>query len=224
MTLKPAFIAFFLILQTSAAQTPRTATPPVHPSGPSIPGPSIPAGVVRPAPVASAGAMGGSYASQGIGRPLGGIAPAAKPAAGSRISGYRYLGPVYYVPNAFDSGFDQAAAQPGPEAAPQSGGSRQYPSWTARNGEDPGSPPPPAQLEPSRPNVPVEDPVSPATYLIQFRDRTIRQVLAFWIEGDTLHYVTPPDAHNQASLSLVDMDMTAKLNEGTEPAPSGPVR
>ena len=32
------------------------------------------------------------------------------------------------------------------------------------------------------------------------------------MEGDTLHYVTPQRVHNQASVTLVDRELTEKLN------------
>jgi hypothetical protein len=32
------------------------------------------------------------------------------------------------------------------------------------------------------------------------------------VEGDTLHYVTTQNTHNQASLALIDLEQTTKLN------------
>ena len=49
-------------------------------------------------------------------------------------------------------------------------------------------------------------------YLIAFKDHSIYSAFAYWVEGDTLHYVTPQRVHNQASLSLLDRDLTEKLN------------
>ncbi|HVP46799.1 MAG TPA: hypothetical protein VMT32_09455 [Bryobacteraceae bacterium] len=49
-------------------------------------------------------------------------------------------------------------------------------------------------------------------YLIAFKDHSIYSAYAYWVEGDTLHYVTPQRVHNQASLSLVDRELTEKLN------------
>jgi hypothetical protein len=49
-------------------------------------------------------------------------------------------------------------------------------------------------------------------YLIAFKDHSIYSAFAYWVEGDTLHYVTPQRVHNQASLSLVDRELTATLN------------
>ena len=49
-------------------------------------------------------------------------------------------------------------------------------------------------------------------YLIAFKDHSIYSAFAYWVEGDTLHYVTPHRVHNQASLSLVDREFTERLN------------
>ena len=37
--------------------------------------------------------------------------------------------------------------------------------------------------------------------------------LTWWVEGSTLHYVTTQNTHNQASLDLIDVDRTTKLNQ-----------
>ncbi len=50
------------------------------------------------------------------------------------------------------------------------------------------------------------------SYLIAFKDHSIYSALAYWVEGDTLHYVTSSGVHNQASLDLIDRDFTAQLN------------
>ena len=55
-------------------------------------------------------------------------------------------------------------------------------------------------------------------YLIAFKDHTIYSAVAYWVDGDTLHYFTSGNVHNQASLSLVDQVLTERLNreKGTE--------
>jgi hypothetical protein len=53
----------------------------------------------------------------------------------------------------------------------------------------------------------------PSHYLIAFKDHTIYAATAYWVEGDTLHYFTAGNVHNQASLSLVDREFTARLNK-----------
>lgn len=68
--------------------------------------------------------------------------------------------------------------------------------------------PPPAQQA-----VQAEPESEP--YLLAFKDRSVYAALTYWVDGDTLHYFTSRNIHNQASLSLVDRDLTLKLNSGT---------
>ena len=49
-------------------------------------------------------------------------------------------------------------------------------------------------------------------YLIALKDHTIYGTVAYWVEGDTLHYVTGQNLHNQVSLDLVDRELTERLN------------
>ena len=51
-------------------------------------------------------------------------------------------------------------------------------------------------------------------YLIAFKDHSIYSAFAYWVDGDTLHYVTPQRVHNQVSVALVDRELTDKLNRG----------
>jgi hypothetical protein len=63
---------------------------------------------------------------------------------------------------------------------------------------------------------PVEAPDStfePSHYLIAFKDHSIYSAVAYWVDGDTLHYFTSGNTHNQASVSLVDRDLTERLNK-----------
>lgn len=50
-------------------------------------------------------------------------------------------------------------------------------------------------------------------YLIAFKDHTIYSATNYWVDGDTLHYFTSGNTHNQVSLSLVDRDLTLRLNK-----------
>jgi hypothetical protein len=54
--------------------------------------------------------------------------------------------------------------------------------------------------------------VEPTHYLIAFKDHTIYSAIAYWVDGDILHYFTSGNTHNQVSLSLVDRDLTQRLN------------
>jgi len=49
-------------------------------------------------------------------------------------------------------------------------------------------------------------------YLIAFKDHTIYSAVAYYTEGDTLHYFTSGNVHNQVSLALVDTQLTEELN------------
>ncbi len=53
----------------------------------------------------------------------------------------------------------------------------------------------------------------PSYYLIAYKDHSIYSALAYWLEDGTLHYVTTQNTHNQASLDLIDLDFTKRLNQ-----------
>jgi endonuclease YncB( thermonuclease family) len=75
----------------------------------------------------------------------------------------------------------------------------------------PYGPPPPR-----RPVAAADDSSSSSDaphYLIAFKDRTIYTAMAYWVDGDTLHYFTIGNTHNQVSLTLVDRDLTERLNQ-----------
>ena len=50
-------------------------------------------------------------------------------------------------------------------------------------------------------------------YLIAFKDHSIYSAVAYWVDGDTLHYFTTGSTHNQASVSLIDRELTERLNK-----------
>jgi hypothetical protein len=76
----------------------------------------------------------------------------------------------------------------------------------------PPPPPPPPQAGPAPDQQ--SSPFVPASYyLIAHKDHTIYSAVAYWVEGDTLHYFTTGATHNQVSLALVDRDLTQRLNE-----------
>src|SRR5579885_807710 len=53
----------------------------------------------------------------------------------------------------------------------------------------------------------------PTLYLLAFKDHTILPALAYWVEGDTLNYVTESGVLNRASLALIDKDFSKELNK-----------
>jgi hypothetical protein len=178
------------------------------------------------------GALGGPYASRGISRPLGGIQSPRSPGSLRRgqpgVVGYGlpYAYSVY-VPNYLDSYVDpswapmvmppplppQAFAQQAPPAPPViinqyfvQGGSG-MPVNVAAGGNGPG---PSTTADASAPG----DPIGPVEnyYLIAYKNRSVYSALAYWIEGNTLHYVTTQNTHNQASLDLIDIELTKNMN------------
>lgn len=52
----------------------------------------------------------------------------------------------------------------------------------------------------------------PTLYLVALKDGMIHPVLSFWREGETLHYVSMKRTINRISLSLVDQELSKRLN------------
>lgn len=52
----------------------------------------------------------------------------------------------------------------------------------------------------------------PVVYLIALKDSTVLTAVAYWADGDTLHYVTPKQTINKVSLSLIDRELSERLN------------
>ena len=50
-------------------------------------------------------------------------------------------------------------------------------------------------------------------YLVAMKDDTIFATLGYWVEGDTLVYITREGSRNTASLSLVDRELSQRLND-----------
>lgn len=71
---------------------------------------------------------------------------------------------------------------------------------------------------PSHPEPPKQDSAAeerdpkPTIYLIAYKDQSIYPAIAYWIEGDSLHYITPQGSHNRASLELIDREFSERLN------------
>jgi hypothetical protein len=61
----------------------------------------------------------------------------------------------------------------------------------------------------------ASDENEPVHYMLAFKDHSVYAAIAYWVDGDTLHYFTEGNTHNQASLSLVDRELTNRLNKGT---------
>jgi hypothetical protein len=144
----------------------------------------------------------------------------------SRGAGYhRYRGPaaypVYIGPYAYggyNSGYDPGYA-PSADAAPAPPPVIINQYFGAPPGDAAAAEPQPDEQSlriyppPVRPAAEPEQAPDPRTYLIAYKDHSVYTALAYWIEDHTLHYVTTANTHNQADLSLIDIDFTKKLNQ-----------
>jgi hypothetical protein len=145
------------------------------------------------------------------GRPGAVIVPYAYPV---------YLGSGYYYPPDYSNGYTDGTYGPAPVAqqpyAPTVYPPQPPPGYMSQFGPGP-MPPLGAGTQPVSPYAPSaaqsDDQNSADHYLIALKDHTIYSVVAYWVDGDTLHYFTAGNIHNQASLSLVDVDLTARLNK-----------
>jgi hypothetical protein len=158
-------------------------------------------------------------------------APAFRPGVGSSFSSGRrsFGGTAVYVPfygygygfdNFYPGGYAPQQYAPEPPAPPDA------PTPTVIINQN-------FQTEPVHPqlrdytNVPLPEPGTvlvppnsapqladdqPTVFLIAMNDHTVLPVIAYWVDGATLHYVTLQSVPNQVSLELVDRDFSRKLN------------
>ena len=50
-------------------------------------------------------------------------------------------------------------------------------------------------------------------YLIAMQDHSIVAAIGYWVEGDTLNYITQDGNQNRVSMALVDRDFSKQLND-----------
>ncbi|MEO7145476.1 MAG: hypothetical protein ABI165_18420 [Bryobacteraceae bacterium] len=69
-------------------------------------------------------------------------------------------------------------------------------------------------VAPAAPAAPIdtESEYRPPLYLIAFHDGSIHAAVAYWVTGDTLHYVTRQKETRTAPLAQVDRDFSVRLN------------
>ena len=78
---------------------------------------------------------------------------------------------------------------------------------------DVGPPPaPPAPVVRQYLPAPQQQKYETPLFLIAFKDGAIRAVLAYWVDGATLHYVSMDHEQKQAPLSSVDRDLSERFN------------
>ncbi|MGD0360175.1 MAG: hypothetical protein ABSC93_04870 [Bryobacteraceae bacterium] len=179
--------------------------------------------VVSPAlPQGAAAASAGVVTANRYGSLVTGFRSSGGGGRGAR----RGTGGIYAYPvfvGGYGYGYGNGAAQPDQPAA-DAGVNPQAPPPVVINQyfgappADPGSQGPPAegaasnfhyyQAQANEDTAPSDTPY----YLIAFKDHTVYSAVAYYTEGDTLHYFTSGNVHNQASLSLVDRQLTEQLN------------
>jgi hypothetical protein len=66
---------------------------------------------------------------------------------------------------------------------------------------------PPDQSSPDQPAAPS------VIFLIAMKSHTIYPAIAYWVQDDTLNYITPQGVRNQVSLDMVDRAFSTQLNK-----------
>jgi hypothetical protein len=66
--------------------------------------------------------------------------------------------------------------------------------------------------QPQASNAAAPQDTQPIMFLIAMKDHTIYPALAYWVEGDTLNYITTQGTKNSASLDLIDREFSQQLN------------
>jgi hypothetical protein len=184
--------------------------------------------VVFPAVPGGAAALS-SGANAGFPSQLGGIVSGFRPYNGApegRGGGRRrgvasiYAYPVYVGGYGYGYGYDQEpqATQQAPNITVIYPPSQQAPVIiTGQGGAEQGQPQEAGansnfHYYPPQSGNAEAAPSDATYYLVAFKDHTIYSAVAYYVEGDTLHYFTAGNVHNQVSLSLVDKALTEQLN------------
>ena len=189
----------------------------IAPRGIAFPAPGDPA--LRPNPLSItnpgfATSLGATVAGRGDGRafrrgrqPV--LVPYAYPVYVGDLGGYGYGG--------YGNGYgyappDQPPVQQGPQVVINQNFVPEHANPVMHDYTDDSSGGVRVYEAPGRQPVETSEEDTTNYYLIAFKDHSIYSAFAYWVEGDTLHYVTPQRVHNQVSLSLVDRDLTDHLN------------
>lgn len=182
-------------------------------------------GTGHPPNTTASGLPKGSFTGYGNGYGASGQRGAGRGLRGSALYGGGLLyGYPVYVPGYADS----IAANPAEFQGSYDGGGygsdrptvviqNFYPSSSTVGGQAPEDP----NLQTYRAPAPapaMETPADTAVntgnyYLIAYKNHHVYSALAYWMEGQTLHYVTTQNQHNQAALSDIDTDLTKRLNQ-----------
>jgi hypothetical protein len=123
-----------------------------------------------------------------------------------------YYDPYWYSSPYDDSGYGPSYSYPSADYYPAA----QAPPVIVNQEFQPGPPPQPMMREYTAPGPPA--PAQPPSkyeeqvYLIAFHGGDIKAVLAYWVQGTLLHYVTMDHEQKQVTLTSVDRAMSERLN------------
>jgi len=154
-------------------------------------------GVIVPYPVFIGGGYYGGYAPDAY------AVPPSAPAPQDDQMYYPNQAPSVVINQTFvpDRGNPVVREYPGDTGAQESSGLRTYQSPQTNPYADMGQAPRSA----SEPQATI--------YLLAFKDHNIIPALGYWMEGNTLHYVSVEHSMNQVSIDLIDRDLSQRLND-----------
>jgi hypothetical protein len=74
--------------------------------------------------------------------------------------------------------------------------------------------PTPEEMGVEAENLETSQPAEPeaTVYLIAYKNASIYPAVGYWVEDGALHYITTQGAHNQASIDLIDLEFSERLN------------
>jgi len=127
-----------------------------------------------------------------------------------------YIGGYYTIPYSYVAPQDPAASAPVQPSVTVVNNQPQTPAAPVIINNYYGGPAPGPDMAQQPAQQPADEAtptIEPAHYLIAFLDHTIYAATAYWVDGDTLHYFTSGNVHNQVSLALVDRAFTQRLNQ-----------
>ncbi len=177
------------------------------------------------APVASAQVRGGARpVAAPVRRPVGPTVRTAPPAPARPNIGVRPVGPAVspvvffgYYPNPLY--YDSAQATdsgPAPAYYGADPGGQGYPSVLVNPNYTPDTAQPVmhdySYLPATGDDAAQSNPAPSVFFLIAMKDHTIYPAIAYWVEDDTLNYITQQGVRNRVSLGLVDRDFSTQLN------------
>jgi len=77
---------------------------------------------------------------------------------------------------------------------------------------EPGAAAAPGGAAAASPQAPPLADDQPTIFLIAMQDHTIIPVIAYWVQGDTLHYISLKSEPKQVSVASIDRDFSRQLN------------